>query len=269
MSCYSHGDKIERRLIQKNQSTKTIALLKEVKAEYCRWKKSNLDIIGTSKRDIEKKVSLFNEYKSFLTQAKIKKGFTSQSQFHSSVLEEFMYYLFKDINKLSDKHLIWGTKRAYTNLYFTPSNIKQFKDSAKISVDKKQLDFAILTEVIVQSKVTNKEEWVREKLYIPIVAIECKTYLDKTMYEGSVSTADKIKKGNPYCVFLIVTETYDLSSDFEPKTSSIDQIYVLRKESEENPIFADVVLDLFHFIETHINAEWFNLNERIKKGKMI
>ncbi|MFQ6055585.1 MAG: Bpu10I family restriction endonuclease, partial [Methanosarcinales archaeon] len=41
-------------------------------------------------------------------------------------------------------------------------------------------------------------------MHIPIVSIECKTYRDKTMFEGSVSTAEKIKKGNLYCIFLIV-----------------------------------------------------------------
>jgi hypothetical protein len=46
------------------------------------------------------------------------------------------------------------------------------------------------------------------------------------MYEGFVSTAEKIKRGNPYCIFLIVTETYQVSLDVDPKYSLIDQIYV-------------------------------------------
>ena len=54
--------------------------------------------------------------------------------------------------------------------------------------------------------------------------------LDKTMYEGSVATADKIKTGNPYCLFYLVTETYDISSDVDIQTSKIDDIYVLRKQ---------------------------------------
>ncbi len=104
---------------------------------------------------------------------------------------------------------------------------------------------------------------------MPIVSIECKTYLDKTMYEGSVATAEKIKKGNLYCIFLIVTETYQVSLGVDPKYSLIDQIYVLRKDNWENPIYEDVVYDLFKFVESHINSDWYNVRERIKRGKMI
>jgi len=117
--------------------------------------------------------------------------------------------------------------------------------------------------------VLNNENWQENKIYVPIVSVECKTYLDKTMYEGSVSTAEKIKKGNLYCVFLIVTETYEVSLDVDPKYSSIDQIYVLRKESRDNLIFDDVVWDLFGFVESHINSDWYNVREKIKRGKMI
>lgn len=28
-------------------------------------------------------------------------------------------------------------------------------------------------------------------------------------------------------------------------------------------------VDLFRFVETHINSDWYNVKERIKKGKMI
>lgn len=68
-----------------------------------KWKDDNLKITGTTEEDIKKKVKLLNEYKIFIDQPKFKKeagnkyGFTSQSQLHSSVIEEFMYYLFKDI----------------------------------------------------------------------------------------------------------------------------------------------------------------------------
>jgi len=58
-------------------------------------------------------------------------------------------------------------------------------------------------------------------------------------------------------------------SSFELRHSLIDQIYVLRKESGENPIFVDVVLDLFNYVEDHLSSDWYNVRERIKKGKMI
>lgn len=274
MSNFIHGDNLEHKIrIEKQPENKK--LLEEIKVEYLKWKEDSLKIMEITRNDIKKKVSFFNNYKAFINQPKFKKeagnkfGFTSQSQLHSSVIEEFMYYLFKDIDKLSNKHIYWGRTQAYTNLYFAPPGIDAFEGSSNIVINIKNQDFSISKEVILKSRVANNENWQENRIYVPIVSIECKTYLDKTMYEGSVSTAEKIKKGNPYCIFLIVTETYEVSLDVDPKYSSIDQIYVLRKESRNNPIYEDVVWDLFKFVEQHINSDWYNVRKRIRSGKMI
>ena len=274
MTNFIHGDnlahKIKVETIPENKQ-----LLDEINVKYLKWKADNLEITGTTRDQIKKKVKLLNSYKAFIDQPKFKKesgnryGFTSQSQLHSSVIEEFMYYLFKDIGKLSNKHIYWGRTRAYTNLYFAPPTIDAFEESSNIVINVKNQDFSISKEVVLKSRVSNNENWQENKIYVPVVSIECKTYLDKTMYEGSVSTAEKIKKGNPYCIFLIVTETYEVSFDVEPRLSSIDQIYVLRKESRKKSIFADVVWDLFKSVETHITSDWYKVRERAKKGKMI
>jgi len=274
MSNLIHEDNLEHK-IRKEKQPENKKLLDEIKAKYSKWNKDNLRITGTTEKDIKRKVKLLNEYKTFIDQPKFKKeagnryGFTSQSQLHSSVIEEFMYYLFKDISKLANKHIYWGRTQAYTNLYFAPPSIDVFEESSNIVINVKNQDFSISKEVVLKSRVLNNENWQENKIYVPIVSIECKTYLDKTMYEGSVSTAEKIKNGNPYCIFLIVTETYEVSLDVDPKYSSIDQIYVLRKESRDNPIFDDVVWDLFQFVESHINSDWYNVKERRKRGKMI
>jgi len=274
MSNFIHGDNLVHK-IKAEEQPENKKLLDEIELKYTSWKKDNLNITGTTRNDIEQKVELLNNYKAFIDQPKFKKesgnmyGFTSQSQLQSSVIEEFMYYLFKDIGKLSNKHIYWGRTKAYTNLYFAPPSIDAFEESSNIVINVKNQDFSISKEVVIKSRVSNNENWQENKIYVPVVSIECKTYLDKTMYEGSVSTAEKIKRGNPYCIFLIVTETYEVSLDVEPRLSSIDQIYVLRKESRTNPFFADVVYDLFKFVEMHITSDWYKIKERVKKGKMI
>ena len=184
-----------------------------------------------------------------------------------------MFYLFKDIPCLKDKAIIYGPIKAYTNLYFAPANIEFFEKRTGIVINVKDQDFTISKEIILKSKAINSTVIEENKIYVPIVSIECKTYLDKTMYEGSVATAEKIKKGNPYSLFLIVTETYDVSLDVDPKYSQIDQIYILRKQKRKNthlnPIDFDIVYDLFKFVENHLNSDWKNIEARIEKGKMI
>ena len=53
-----------------------------------------------TKEIIEARVNSFNAYKDFIDQQKYAEFFDSRSNLHSSVLEEFMYYLFKDIHNL-------------------------------------------------------------------------------------------------------------------------------------------------------------------------
>jgi len=92
------------------------------------------------------------------------------------------------------------------------------------------------------------------------------------MYEGSVATAEKIKRGNPYSLFLIVTETYEVASNVDPAYSEIDQIYVLRKQSQrENrrAIQSDIVEDLYKRVEQHLSGSWRDVDTKIKSGKLI
>ena len=65
------------------------------------------------------------------------------------------------------------------------------------------------------------------------------------LLEGSVSTAAKIKNGNPKCLFFIVTETYDVGDAVDIETSQIDNIYILRKQKRANDIH-DVIEHLIH-----------------------
>jgi len=274
MSNFKHGDNIECKL-RNEKDPQNKSLLKEIKDRYLKWKESNLLIKGSSRAHIEEKVRLLNEYKFFIEQSRFKKtrgnksGFTSQSQLHSSVIEEFMYYLFKDIKRLSNKKVRWGRVEAYTNLYFDPPNIDEFEKRPNIIINVKDQDFCISKEVIIKSRLSNNQDWQEKLIFVPFVAIECKTYLDKTMYEGSVSTAEKIKRGNPHCLFLIVTEMYNVSLTVDPSYSQIDQIYVLRKDRRANPIDYKVVYDLFKFVESHINSDWYNIQQRLKSGKMV
>jgi hypothetical protein len=183
-----------------------------------------------------------NNYKDFLRQYDYE--FSVQSKLKSTVLEEFLFILFSR-NELCSK-LKKGAIEAYSNLYFNPKSFDEFVNKpASLYINRKNQDFTIYKEYEV---VVDKEKKI---LKVPIISIECKTYLDKTMLEGSVSTAEKIKQGNPQAKFYIVTETYDVDYEVDIYGTQIDQIYVLRKQKREKsnskylkPIYADVIENL-------------------------
>lgn len=243
--------------------------------EYLKFLKGNLSIKGYSKRNIIKRTKLLNNYFDFININKYDTIFTSQGKFRPTIMEEFMYLLFKDlisevkneINDANDILQIGGTK-AYTNIYFAAKNLKEFIASPRIGVNQKDQDFAIYRSINLNIEDSNKFH-----ANLPVVSIENKTYIDKTMLEGSIATAEKIKSGNPYSLFLIVTETYEVDLSVDPAYSRIDQIYVLRKSKRKDvkqPIFAEVLYDMVNLVQNFLKRNWSDIEYKMKnQGKII
>ena len=244
--------------------------------EYKKWKKINEELVGYSDDILKRRVKQLNDYKEKVENV----GFSAQSKFHSSVIEEFLYYLFRDLlNELNKKakkdndgkskqKILLGGIRAYSNLYFAPENLIDFIKTPNMKINVKDQDFAIYRTILI------KADGEQKLINVPVVSIECKTYIDKTMLEGSIATAEKIKNGNPYCLFLVVTEWYDVSYEVDPAYSRIDQIYVLRKEkrrsNKKKPIDFAVVKDLFEFVKYHLERDWSSIEQKLtKEGKIL
>ena len=213
--------------------------------------------------NIDKKIEAFIKYKEFAKQRnrnnKGKPLFTAQSKLEPTILEEFLCHLFK---KYTDSNISAGTVKAYSNLYFSPTTFIDFKTNNFIKINHKDQDFAIYKII----KLNDGEKSVQ--ISVPIVSIECKTYLDKTMLEGSVATADKIKSGNPHCKFYIVTETYEVDIKVDPSTSRIDNIFVLKKggrNKRDYRVDSEVIKKLYKEIERHIDSKWSNIDSNISK----
>ena len=172
-----------------------------------------------------------------------------------------------DIEDGGNDVLKLGSIKAYTNLYFKAKNVVEFINASQIGINQKDQDFSIFRTL--KLKVENKSF----NTNIPIISIENKTYLDKTMLEGSIATAEKIKSGNPYSFFGIVTETYDVSFDVDPAYSRIDQIYVLRKSKkiarDIEPIYSEVVISLFNDSKYHFERDWSNIEAKMNNGGTI
>ncbi len=263
-----HGRNILTKLRQRENWDRLSGVIRA----YQDWVREN-EIYGYTPEIIRARVDALNRYK--LAAEAV--PFSAQSKFHSSVLEEFLYYLFRDLLEEMNREarateatqtMDIGGIRAYSNLYFAPENFRAFLQSPSMRVNEKDQDFAIYREVRIQADGEGRT------LYVPVVSVECKTYMDKTMLEGSIATAEKIKMGNPYCLFIVATEWYDVSYEVDPKYSRIDQIYVLRRERRRagalNPIQYEVVEDLFGFVRDHLQRDWSRIGEKVaREGKVL
>ena len=118
------------------------------------------------------------------------------------------------------------------NLFITGGSFSSFVETPLMNINSKDQDFAIYRKVKISLDDNNTKT-----VNIPCVAIESKTYIDKTMLDTIIATADKLKGGNPYTKFVAVSETYDVDLKVDPAYSRIDQIYVLRKcKPDTNPL---------------------------------
>lgn len=291
MSSFVHGDNIIQKETHPSKYRDTLSrrYLAEIRNQYEIWKKENLDLNGPVKdisdndyATIERRVALFNTYKDFIDQKKYAEQFDSRSNLHSSALEEFMYYLFKDLATAFSESALIGKSRAFKDLSFRSDSYYGMLTHPGTLLEVKDYDFVIGATIEAVFRCKDVTQFENKSFDMPAVAIECKTYLDKTMLESCSTTGEQLKKNNPNAMYIVVAERLKLSEAINLKSCKIDQIYVLRKQKNTdrvdrflesyiaNPIYADVVWHLFSTVRDYLCADWGGtIAEGLQRGYLI
>lgn len=225
--------------IDKNYKKKKDEFLKLKTRYYDTFKKKQLSIKGTNKSSIFKKTNLlFNYYKIIDHFLDNKRWITTQSKLRSTILEEFCGYLFKDIPAINKLNLSFFNKKIYAGI--------AIDSQGKVYPKTKDVDFCIGKEIIADF------ESGKYKIIIPLIAIECKTWLDKTMFSEAQFTAQKLKQGTPNVKVYILSGYSGISKNEIPNKGQtpIDQIFLIgdtRTKIDKNAIwefFQEVKEDL-------------------------
>ncbi len=254
-------------------SNKEADSLELIIPNYADYLKKMLHLKEYDRFSISKKVSYLNGYYNFMHKNVLDKAFSAQGKFRPTILEEFLFLLFKDyvevVKKQHDKEDVLGSGavKAYSNLYFKAKDFSNFIKAPEIGINEKDQDYAIYRSFDISINQSNPLQ-----IRIPAIAIEAKTYIDKTMLDSIIATAEKIKSGNPHTRFIAVAERYDVSFAVDPAYSRIDQIYILRKSMRKNEwldIDKGVVWKLFDDTIKHLERPWFDIERRIKDDGVI
>ncbi|CEZ19395.1 Restriction endonuclease [Candidatus Methylopumilus planktonicus] len=286
-----HGNNLEQKEQHqtKYQDKDSKKYLVEIREKYNSWKKKNETLIGplnkTDEKDskiIEDRVSLLNEYKDFLDQQHFAEKFDSRSNLHSSVLEEFMYYLFRDLVAHISPYALIGKSHSFKDLFFRANSFDSLIKKPNALIEKKDHDFAIGTSVKAEMSCRGSDEIELHDWDIPAVAIECKTYLDKTMLQDASTAAEQLKQKNPNALYIVVAEWLKLTESVNLKKYKIDQIYVLRKQKNtdrefrydidyvKNPIYSDVIEHCFFTVRNFLIHDWEGgISHGLEKGFLI
>jgi hypothetical protein len=223
-------------------------------------------------------------YKTFLDQQKYAEHFDSRSNLHSTALEEFLFYLFRDLVATFGQHALLGKSHSFKDVFFIPPNYQEMLKRPYVRIERKDYDLVIGVAVAAQFGImsglemestppahsTESSATQPEKISfdIPAVVIECKTYLDKTMLEGASLSAEELKARNPNALYIIVMEWLKLTENINLRKYKVDQMYVLRKQRntdrelryeadyQKKPIDPQVVYHLFTQVRDHLTLDW-------------
>lgn len=291
MSKFVHGDNILQKVNHQTKYRDPLSkqYLKEISSEYEAWHNRNMELKGPVKQsrqeDIEiicHRVDLFNDYKNFLDQQKYAEKFDSRSNLHSSALEEFMYYLFKDLIKDYSEHALIGKSHAFKDIFFRSNNYTNMITTPNTQVELKDHDFVIGTKINAQFRCDGMVNQDNLSFDMPAVAIECKTYLDKTMLEGASAAGEQLKSRNPNALYIVAAERLKLTEAINLKKYKVDQIYILRKQKNtdreyrfldgyiSNPVYSDVVWHLYEMVRGYLAMDWHgSIADGIERGYLI
>jgi len=232
-----HGDKLKALLENGNLPRVDKPRVEAAIDRYEKWLEELRAIKGEYEDVVSKMVSLLNTYKTYLEVDLIfdssedflyrQKG---QLKLDSSVIEEFLPWLvlkaFPD--QLNDRDLTLGPATCLSSVRFE-SSITMSKPGGGIELRQKNHDFAISRKLFLKS--SHQPDFkmaVVKETNIAYVAAECKTNLDKTMFQEAAATALDVKTVVPGAKYYLLCEWLDMTP-ISTATTAIDEVIILRK----------------------------------------
>ncbi|HEX7069513.1 MAG TPA: Bpu10I family restriction endonuclease [Rhodothermales bacterium] len=278
---HPHGSNIytkkrDRKLIG---SPTRARLLGEVESKYAEWRAaceavtyvaSQRSAYATALTD------LFNSYREFLDEERFD-VFDSRGNLQSSALEEFCFYLFRPLVDAYGAEIALGHRNVFVGLFFTADNFSAFAEMPNPQYRGGNVDFVIGKRVTNRLS-TDKQSHERD-IYVPAVAIECKTYIDKTMWTGAENLAGRIKRGFPRCLYIVLAELLKLDlREIDVYGSDVDRVFVLRRTRNVDrsvrrasgaklaTIHQPAVLELLDSVVAHLTEDWVSPEEWTASG---
>lgn len=274
-----HGNTLQRNFTRRTGETKK--LFESILNGYETYREKIKSIKSLSNHDLIQMVDALNVYRRESLPILDKLDNSGQSGLGSTIIEEFFYLLFEkktDLMGLMHKNLFVGKGNSYVSLSFAPNSFHDVFTKPNTYIHTKDQDFVLGANIEIQVSTDGEPE--KTETVIPIVAIECKTYLERNMLDSCAATASRLKKAMPYCIFMVVAE-YMKMQDASPELTDIDEVYILckakntererRQKANELPLDIDhtLITDLYHRVNRHLNAVWWNPASVIEIGKII
>lgn len=211
-------------------------------ARYRQWIKSINAITGAPQERIAGLVSLLNDYRLYIDVDLVfdsphdflyrQKG---QLKLDNSVIEEFLPHLVTPavLPEIAGHEVVIGPSNCFSSVYFS-SSLEVPIVGGGLEVRSKDQDFAISKKLFL--KAAHDDAFaasVTKETHIGFIVSECKTNLDKTMFQEACATAHDVKMAVAGARYYLLCEWLDMTP-LSTAATDIDEILLLRKSKRVN-----------------------------------
>lgn len=210
--------------------------------EYHRWIAALDAVSGTPEEVLERMVALLNEYRLYIDVDLVfdspedflyrQKG---QLKLDNSVIEEFLPRLMNKnlIPELQGMGVVLGPTPSFSSAFFA-SSLDTPMPGGGFDIKTKNQDFSISKPMFLKASHHHDfSDSVVRKAFISYVSVECKTNLDKTMFQEACATAHDTKSAVLGAKYFLLCEWLDMTPVSTAPTD-IEEIILLRKARRIN-----------------------------------
>ncbi|MHC1630855.1 MAG: Bpu10I family restriction endonuclease [Methanotrichaceae archaeon] len=132
------------------------------------------------------------------------------------------------IPEIKDVEIDVGQSNTFSSIYFA-STLGHFEKGGGLRIRSKDQDFAITKRLYLKSSFNpNFSDEIIESTNIAYLVAECKTNLDKTMFQEATATAHDVKTSVPGAKYFLLCEWLDMTP-ISTAPTDIDEVIILRK----------------------------------------
>jgi hypothetical protein len=230
-----HLSKLEACLQNKSLPTADRVNVEKAIQLYHKWIADMDKLTPEDPSAVEKLVALANVYKRFIELDLIfdstdnflyrQKG---QLKLDNTIIEEFLPHLIMRAVRGLDSQLKAGPNATYSGISFLSTIGKPGVGGMPVLRVKDQ-DFVLGRKLHIMTSFD--KDFVspkREETFIGYVCAECKTNLDKTMFQEAVATSRDLKTAVPGSLYFLICEFLDMTP-VSIRSTQIDDVLIVRK----------------------------------------
>jgi hypothetical protein len=193
---------------------------------------------GSGNAKLERLVELLNQYKRFVELDLIWNSTADflfrqrgQLKLDNSIIEEFLPWLVDVdiIPELAHTECFAGPASAFAAVYFS-STITDAAQLLGMRVRTKDQDFTLSRHAFLRASFDStfpRSATDNSSVWLAYLAAECKTNLDKTMFQEAAATSHDLKVGMPAAKYYLMCEFLDMTPISSAGTD-IDEVLILR-----------------------------------------